>query len=174
MASVKGGEVLVDALVAKLKNGLGARIDTINSEYNDGIDLLTPTAGDYYTSGLSSIPRAPAVIVAEGPMQLNPDLESPHSFITDTALGVYVLDQDTDRQRLGKRLQRLARAVIETAWDDAPLEQLVAVNGPRPNQVCAYRLMVQGTQPGRVFDPETDDSWRGFYLVTFRATQIEE
>jgi hypothetical protein len=171
VVSLKLGEVLVDALVAKLQSGIKTRIDLINAEYDD-FPIYEPKA--FYTSGLSAIPDAPAIIVAEGPMQLNPELESPHGFISDTLLAVYALDQDVDRQRLGKRLQRLARAVIETAWDDQPQEQLVAVNGPRPNQVCAYRLMVQGTQPGRVFDPDTDDSWRGFYLVTFRATQLEE
>jgi hypothetical protein len=174
VVAIKGGEVLVDAMVAKLRNGLGARIDTINAEYDDGIDLKTPGAGDYYTSGLSSILSAPAVIVAEGPMEPASDLEGPHSITTATMLGVYVMEQDTDRQRLGKRLQRLARAVIEVAWDDQPPEQLVAVNGPRPGQTCAYQLMVAGTQPGRVFDPDQDDSWRGFYLITFQATQLEE
>ena len=168
----KGGEVLVDALVAKLRNGVQTRIDLINTEYGDEITLTPPL--DFYTSGLSAIPRAPALIVSEGPMQIDPELESPPGFITDTALGVYVLEQDSDRQRLGKRLQRQIRAVIECAIFDEPTKALVAVNGPRPNQVCAYRLMIQGTQPGRVFDPDTDDSYRGFYLVTFRATQVEE
>jgi hypothetical protein len=172
VVSIKGGEVLVDALVAKLKAGIPARLNLINAEYDDGLSLDAPKA--FYTSGLSAIPEAPALIVAEGPMNVDPELETPHGITTDTMLGVYILEQDPDRQLLGKRLQRQARAVQEAAWDDAPQEQLVAVNGPRSGQVCAYKLMVEGTQPGRVFDPDTDDSWRGFYLVTFRATQLEE
>jgi hypothetical protein len=172
LVQFKGAEVLVDALVAKLRNGLEDRINEINAEYNDTIQILVPQ--DYYTSGLSSIPRAPAVIVADGPMSPDPNLESPPGFISDTSLLVYVLEQDVDRQKLGRRLQRLTRAVIECAlWDD-PEKQLVAVNGPKKDLVCAYRLMISGTQPGRVFDPETDDSYRGFYLAAFTAKQVED
>ena len=160
------GEYAVELVKAKLQTNMATRIAVINTDPAlVPIDppLVVPAA--YYTSGLQSIPDAPAIIIAEGPSAFSE--EGPHTLKLDPVeIGVWVLDQDPDRQILGKRLQRQTRAVIESLWDTAPLEQLDSK---------AYRIMPLRTQPGRVFDPEEKkDQWRGFYLTIFNVEQIEE
>ena len=108
-------------------------------------------------------PDTPALIIAEGPAQFAE--EGPHTLLLNLEVGVWVLEADPDRQVLGKRLQRQTRAVIESLWDSVPFEQLDSK---------AYRLFPTRTQPGRVFEPDQVDSWRGFYLTIFSVQQIEE
>lgn len=170
MANLKLGEQLVELVVAKLKAGMAARITTINADatlqaYARGdFQLDTPKASSYYTSGLSTIPEAPAIIVAEAPAEFGE--EGPHSFLTRTQIAVWILEQDPDRQRLGKKLQRQSRAVMETLWDDDPKEALVSGG-------WAFRIFPTRTQPGRVFEPTEEDSWRALYLVLF-VVQAQE
>lgn len=159
------GEVIVDAVVTKLQAGMAARVATINAQKNDGITVSAPASGDFYKAWITEIPPGPAVIVAEGPSQVSDLSEGPHSFITETEIGVYLIDADTNPATLGKKLQRLARAAIETIWDDAPQEQLTG---------SAFRIMLLRTQPGRVFEPEpTTNIYRATYLVVFMAEQQE-
>jgi hypothetical protein len=180
MAKLKLGEVIVDAAVAKLKAGMAARVATINADYNDAAVIAAPktTGGsnpldgsDYFTAAQESFASTPAIFVMEGPATLDAG-ESPHEFITVTKLLVFVADQDANRQVLGKKLQRLARAVIEVIWDDAPQEKLTAV-APFANQDAAWRIHLESTTPGRVFEPSEGDELRGFYLIVFSAKQLE-
>jgi hypothetical protein len=162
--SLRLGEQIVEAVKAKLQANMASKIAAINIDSAIPTlpsPLLEPTA--YYTSGLESIPAAPAVIIAEGPAQFAE--EGPHTLVETTEIGVWVLEADPDRQILGKRLQRQTRAVIESLYDSPPLEQL---------NVNAYRIFPTRTQPGRVFEPDQADAWRGFYLTIFAVEQIEE
>jgi hypothetical protein len=163
--SLKLGEFAVEAVKAKLIANMDSRIAAINTDASiPTLDppLVSPLA--YYTSGIESIPDAPAIIIADGPAQFGE--EGPHTLILDPIeIGVWVLEADPDRQILGKRLQRQTRAVIESLWDSPPQEQLNA---------NAFRIFPTRTQPGRVFEPDQVDSWRGFYLTIFAVQQIEE
>lgn len=166
--SLKLGEYVVELVKAKLQANMAARVAAINADGtlpNIGSPLLVPdTTTGYYTSGMQAIPAAPAIIIAEGPATFGET--GPHTLLLDPIeIGVWVLESDPDRQILGKRLQRQTRAVIESLWDTAPLEQLSS---------NAYRIFPTRTQPGRVFDPDQGDAWRGFYLTIFSVQQIEE
>lgn len=174
MTSLKLGEEIIDAMVAKLKDGLDARCAQINLEKSDGIEIHGPLlegggardGTNYYTSGVSAIPQAPAIIVAEGPMERDEEqTEGPHSFVGRWEIGVFCLEEDADREILGKKLQRKARAVVETLWDDPPAQRL---------DNSAYYLMPLRTQPGNVFDPDDQrQTYRSFYVVLFEAKQLE-
>src|SRR5512146_1820652 len=136
--SLKLGEPLVEAVKAKLQANMPSRVAAINADA--GIPEIVPpllVPQSYYTSGIESIPDAPALIIAEGPTEFGE--EGPHTLLTQTEIGVWVLEADPDRQTLGKRLQRQTRAVIESLWDSPPLEQL---------NTTAFRLFPSRTQPG--------------------------
>lgn len=162
MASFKLGEVIVDAIVAKLRANLAGRVEAVNLEKSDGLTIQAPGDLDYYTSGVTSLPAAPAVIVAEAPSTFR--REGGGGLISHTDVNVWILDQDVDRQSLGRRLQRLSRAVIECLFLDEPAQALTG---------SAFTLYPLGTTPGKVFEPQSSDEFRGFYLVTFRAEQLE-
>jgi len=159
------GEYAVELVKAKLQANMPTRIAAINTDPSlPVIDRLLEVPVAYYTSGLESIPDSPALIIAEGPTNFTE--EGPHTLMLDPIeIGVWVLESDPDRQQLGKRLQRQTRAVIESLWDTAPLEQLDSK---------AFRIFPTRTQPGRVFEPDAADAWRGFYLTIFSVQQIEE
>lgn len=170
--SLVGHDAVVAAVVSKLKTGMPARIDALNQEAT-GVMLAAPGDVDYYTSGVSSVdelPRAPAIIVAEGNTPLR-EGDGPHSFLEHTDILVYILEQDVDRQVLGTRLQRQARAVQEVIWDDAPIERLPDPNSPTQGASWSLRIFPKAITPGRVFDPDADLMWRAFYLVIFESQQ---
>lgn len=162
MTSFRLGEVYCDLVVAKLKAGLPARIATINAEKQDGIVLLSPSDENYFTSGIESLPVCPAIVVAEGPSRFS--LEGGQSLMVSPLIGVYCWDCDVNRQNLGRRLQRLSRAVVETIFLDPPAQQLDS---------GAWRIEPSRTIPGRVYDPEQSDTWQSFYIVEFAATALE-
>ncbi len=163
MAQVKGGETIVDAVIDKLKLGMEARVQQINAQVNDGILISPPGDDDYYRWGQDLITRTPAIIVTEGEGEYGE--EGPHSFILTDEIPVYILDEDTDRNRLGAKLIRLQRAVIETIWDDQPREALTN---------AAFRIFPSRHIPGRVFEPDEDHSmWRAYRIVVFTAQRAE-
>jgi hypothetical protein len=168
----KGGEVVVEAAVSKLKTGLGAREATINSDYSDDVTIIPPPDDRYYTAGKESF-TSPAIFVIEGEALIDPNTEAQHSLELDVRFAVYIADQDADRQKLGKKLQRHARAVTEVIWDDAPQEKLNAVS-PFAGQVAAWRVMPIGTTPGAAFQPEQPDAFGAYYVVIFNARTLEE
>lgn len=158
------GEYTVELVKAKLQANMASRIAVINTDPT--LPVLDPPLAipdSYYTSGLQSIPDAPAIIIAEGPASFSE--EGAHTLKLDIEVGVWVLESDPDRQLLGKRLQRQTRAVIESLWDSQPQEALDQI---------AYRIFPTRTQPGRTFDPDQNDNYRGFYLTIFNVEQIEE
>ena len=168
MTSIHGPEPLVDAIIQKLKSGLAERIALINAEAADNIVVTTPQDVDYYTAPIDELPVAPAIIVYAGPATYAE--EGSHSFITSYDICAYILEEDSDRQILGRRLQRQARAIIEALWDDEPRE---AISNPDSDIPLAYRIRPRTTAPGRVFEESATDSWRGFYLVIFQASMFE-
>jgi hypothetical protein len=168
MTSLHGPEPLIDALLAKLQGGLAERLAQINAEATDNIVLSTPQAADYYIAPIDQLPVAPAIIAAAGPAQWAE--EGAHAFITSYDVTIYVLEEDPDRQVLARKLQRQVRAIIETVWDDEPREALANPDG---GQSLVFRIRPRTTVPGRVFEPDSGDSWRAFYLVIFQASMFE-
>jgi hypothetical protein len=89
VASIRGAETVIDAVLAKLRNGMAARVATINAQTNDDIPIAAPGDGDYYAFGLPGgmYQGVPAIVVTELP---TPDWEAesandPNAFI---ALGM--------------------------------------------------------------------------------------
>src|SRR6266498_2222594 len=162
-------EPLVEAVKVKLQANMDARIATINADPSlPRIDppLKTPDDSAYYTAPLSPMPPSmPGIVVMDGALSLDPSGEGPHSLSTQTQIGVFVMDEHFDRQVLGKRLQRLTRAVIESLWDSSPQEQL---------STAAWRIIPLRTEPGPVFDTDRQDTFRSFYLTIFTVSQLEE
>lgn len=171
--SLVGHDVVIAAAVSKLQANMPARIATINADATWGPQIAAPGLVDYYTSGVSTLdelPRAPAIIVAEGNTPTR-EGDGPHSFIEHTDILVYILEQDTDRGVLGTRLQRQARAVQEALWDSDPIERLPDPNSPTAGASWSFRIFPKSITPGRVFDPDQDLYWRAFYLVIFESQQ---
>lgn len=162
MTDLRLGEVYCALVKAKLQAGMPARVATINAAATDGLVLDTPSAENYFTSGIGKMPGFPAIIVVEGPTEFS--FEGPESLMADTLIGVYIYERDSDREVLGHRLQRLSRAVIETVTLDSPQYQLDA---------NAFRIYPRRTIPGRVFEPDQADSFASFYIVEFAATALE-
>lgn len=159
-------EDLTNAAIAKLQVNMPTRIAAINAAATDDIVLSVPRDQDYYAVGIGALPQTPAIIVRE--MRASFTLEGSHSLLNETELLVYVLEADLARVILGKRLQRQAQAIIGAIWDSAPLEKLTLSIG------CNYSIEPIATGPGRVFEPEAPDDWRGFYVVVFRAKTLEQ
>jgi hypothetical protein len=171
--NLKLSEPLIEAAKTKLQANMPGRVATINADSSlPDIQppLKAPEASTYYTAPLSPMPPAmPAIVVMDGALAIEPLSEGPHSFITNTQLGVFIVEEHQDRQVLGKRLQRLSRAVIESLYDGDPKEQLSLADG-----TSAFRLMPLRTEPGPVFDADRPDTYRSFYLVIFMVAQVEE
>jgi hypothetical protein len=146
---LKLGETIITAFVAKLVEGMPARIAAINEQYGD-IEIL---------------PETPAVFVMEGRGQFI-DLGA-HSMTYQPEILVSIVESDSDMDALSRRLQRQARAILEVLWDDDPKEA-AEFEGGRVTHIRPLR-----TQPGVVFDPESETKWRGFYTIVFRAKQEE-
>lgn len=107
-------------------------------------------------------------------MQIAPDTEGPHSFISQTQLVVYVFAEDPDRARLDRRLKRYLRAVIESLWDDAPQQKLDGVSPNGIGTAAVFNLVVQATRPGPVSQPDVEvAAWRSWMGVIFLAEQLE-
>lgn len=164
--SLKLGEVAVDAALAKLKTHLPARIGQINAEKDDGLVIAAPSDADYYPFGVSEIPRYPTVVVTQLATSDEHEAEGAHSFIWVADIAVALFDADPDRGKLGRRLQRLARAAIEALWDEAPKEAL---------QGSAFHLRFVRDDPGPVADPQLtgETFYVGSHLIVFRAQQSE-
>lgn len=166
MVALKLSEVIVDAAIAKLRNGVPARAAAITVEKDDGIVIEAPADSDIYPFGAPGpIQKAPVYIVTpfgESPMYQG---DGPHGFIYGDQLAVMILEEDLDRERVGRKLLRQQRVVIETLWDDAPRE---ALDG------SAFTLEPVRHILGPTFEP-TDDtsSWRAYLIQVFRVQQQE-
>lgn len=158
--SLQLAEPIADAMIAKLQTGLGARIATINDADTNGITLAVPQL--FFVGGTPDglPPTQPAIVVTELPGDQDWP-ESSHSFVYTTHFLVYVFELDHDRQVLGRRLWRQARAFTEVLWDDDPRQRLADID--------AY-VMPKRVRPGPVFDPTEDKSmWSGLYGVVFKV-----
>lgn len=174
MATLRLGEVITQAAIDKLKAGIGERIGAINLEKGDGIEVSIPrTSGgpsidgsDFYTGGMGpAIPEGalPAIIVAEGFAEFTE--EGPHSFSFMPNILVRAVDEDANRETLDLKLKRLARAIIETLWDDPPKEALTG---------SAYTFRPYQSRPGPVSEPDNEvPDWRSHTDVIFQAVQSE-
>lgn len=158
-------ETIADAIIAKLQAGLATRVAAINAADTQGVTISTPTR--FYLGGPDDgiAPPDPAIVVTILPGGQYGE-EGPHSFIYTAELLVGVYDLDTSRQQLVRKLWRQARAVIETLWDDTPLEQLGS-SAP----FAAFKIHPVRDVPGPVFEPNADSQWSGLYGVVFRCDQ---
>ena len=172
---LKLGEVICDAATAKLQAGMSARVARINAQASD-FQLDDIPNDRYHLGGIphAGLPSGPAVIVAEGPMEIAPDTEGPHSFIAQTQLFVIVYADDASRATLDRKLKRYLRAVIETLWDDPPMQKL---DGASPNGIgtaAVFNLVPLRTRPGPTSEPDTESTaWRSWMGVIFLAEQVE-
>lgn len=173
MATLGLTEFVLDAFMVKLKAGLTSRIAAVNAGTgDDDVQLGTPLMEDYYLGGVAAIPsgRCPAIIVTDGGTGDGGGFtqEGPHGLIYTLEVIVFFLDEDSDRQRLARKLLRLERAIIETMWDDEPKEYVVAADGHH------VKLAPLSIQPGPVFDPrEEGQPYRQWRSITFDAEKFE-
>lgn len=159
--TLKLTEPVIDAILAKLKTGVGARVAAINQETTtDQITVVAPTVDAYYVGGLPGIPpQAACVVVTE--LGADYEAEGQHSFVMVAEILVWIQDVDSDRSVLSRKLLRLARAVTETLWDDEPREQL---------SDGAFHIRPVRRVPGPVFSPEDGRSmWTGHLGIVFRC-----
>lgn len=167
-----GPELIVDAAVAKLRQFLPAHIQTINNEADDGITVLIPSDDAYYTASQRLYPLKPCVVVFDGRTGKASGQEGVHTLTTDTLLGVYVIDDDMDEQRLDRKLKRLNAAAVEALLDEAPKEQLAH---PNTGAQVAYRIAFRESQPSPVFHPDGDGAPLTASRVTiFTVTRLEQ
>lgn len=165
------GEVIVDALIAKLQAGWQGRCTTINLQYGDDLPIYPPPgAGDYYKGRAREIMSLPSCFVLAGPAQFRE--QGSHSMVSVYQINIHVVEQESNGSRLASKLLRQSRAVIECLYDDAPQEAAYiagqsAILGP-------YRVFPLRTIPGPVFRPDDMiDAWRGTTQIVFQAEQEE-
>ena len=165
-------EPLIEAVKQKLIDNMPGRLAVINNDPN--LPTIAPIGEPqaFYTAPLNPMPPAmPAVIVTDGNMTIAPETEGPHSFISDWAIAVLVVDENADRQILGKRLQRLTRAVMESLWDSDPKEMVNLADGSNE----AFRVFPSGVIPGPMLtEPDRPDVTRSFYTSVFSCRLLEE
>jgi len=166
MATLALGEAVIDAMIAKLANGLETRVAAINAAAGDGGLVVTPVGRDaMYFGGVTEIPSAPAAIVFQLPSDGEHEAEGPHSFVWLAEFGVAVVEEDYDRQRLARKLMRQIKAVVEVLWDDEPKESLA--DG-------AFHLQFIRDDPGPVQEPAQEGSfWRAMHVAIFRVRSHE-
>lgn len=165
-------EPVLDAVIAKLKLALPSRIAAINAETTDTVVLGVPQEPDFYVGGAANIPggRTPAFIITDGGAAESGSFsqEGPHSLVYTLSVIVFMLDEDSERQRLARKLLRLERAVIEALWDDPPSERVVISETDQP-YITPVRV-----QPGPVFNPETEgEPYRQWRAVVFEVLKHE-
>jgi hypothetical protein len=171
-------EVIISAAIAKLSAGLPSRIAAINTEAGPAsgrweVQLNVPSESDVFPFGIDGDPsRFPAYIVGHGVSGDEFAEEGPHSLGMSMSLAVAVIESDADRQRLGWKLTRQQRAILEVLWDDEPKERLANPNGGID---AAYSLRPEGGRPGRAlaFD-EKSSLWLDMTVLYFRAWRVEE
>ena len=163
MTSLKLTEAIATAMIAKLREGMPARIAQINDQFGDEVVMRPPDDDHYFDGRMKNLAKTPAIFVMEGPTIFNQ--EGSHSFLTSTEMRVYVFESDQNGILLARRLRRQTRAMIETLWDDPPLARL---------EGSAYSLVPRRTSPGvALTNPESPDAWQSFNVTVFRAEQEE-
>lgn len=167
-----GPELIVDAAVAKLKQNLQARVQTINAEADDGIVVGLPDDGQYFTAAQRSYPPGPSIVVFDGRTGKAAGQEGVHTLMTETLLGVYVIDEDMNEQNLDRKLKRMNAAAVESLLDGAPKEQLAH---PNTGATVAFRIAFRESQPSPVFHPDGEGApLRASRVSIFTVTRLEE
>lgn len=122
-----------------IKNNIGAAIDAVNAEKNDGIDLQKPLAGDYFVQTFNSKLNNCQVPVYVG-LSGNPvnDSNGPSTLetlsfevvilVTDTTSND---DQDGTIRRV-LRYQKVLRDLIYDGWNDVQVQLKFKVENLEP------------------------------------------
>jgi hypothetical protein len=145
MAAEQQIEAAVDALVAKLRDGLDDRIDEINAEAAD--DFALPHVPDErIVFGPRSEPPYPFISVLPGPDE--PPVDASGRVHWRYGIDIVVWLENYQEEALARQLVRMARAVRE-----------VAMRFRRPGSsytdpVGGYGLQYRGSEPGPSFAPE--------------------
>ena len=108
-------EGLVDEVALHLRDNLPAKLDVLNTEYDDGIHLDVPAGYEISERALESVAAFPVVslIVPDAEM-----LSWTHGGgVADYALLIDVLEKDQDADSLKRKLYRYMRAVWELMID---------------------------------------------------------
>lgn len=171
MNQFKGfGEVIVDALIAKLRAGWTTRAGQISAQYSDDLAIVAPADGDYFKGRSRDIFGIPSCFVLAGPATFKKD--GPHGLVSVYQINIFIVEQESTGPRVASKLLRQSRAVIECLYDDDPQE--AAYIADQSVLMGPYRVMPQRTIPGPVFRPDdVADTWRGTTQIVFSAEQEE-
>jgi hypothetical protein len=169
----QGPELIVDAAVAKLRNNMPGLIQRINIEDDDQVTVDIPKDDAYYTASKRLYAIVPCVVVFDGRTGRTPGRqEGPHQVMTDTLLGVYVIDQDMDEEHLDRKLKRMNAAAIEALLDGDPKEQLAH---PNTGSTVSWQIQFRDSQPSPAFHPDGDGApLRASRLSVFNVTRLEQ
>ena len=162
--SLKGGELVLDAIVTKLQANLPGRIAAVNQAHDD-FNLAVPLTKSYFVGKVQQVPVAPAMFVISDAINFK-TTEGTHALSFDMDVCVYVLESAQTGPELERRMLRQAKCVIEALWDDTPMEALTG---------SAYRIVPKRARPGTPFNPSgrNRDTWRQFYCLVFTAQQFD-
>lgn len=139
MALIDDKEVLLFTLRDFIRDNIGAKIDAINAEKNDGITLRKPEATDFFVQSLnqrlnnSKIPiyigfEDPVVNESVGPSSIETDRIQIIAMVADTSSKN---DEDgTIRRAL--RYQRVLKELIENNWNDVKQKYRFKVSSVAP------------------------------------------
>lgn len=169
----QGPELIVDAAIAKLRGNMPGLIQRINIEDDDQVTVGIPTDEAYYTAAKRLYSILPCVVVFDGRTGRTPGRqEGPHQVMTDTSLGVYVIDQDMDEEHLDRKLKRMNAAAVEALLDGDPKEQLAH---PNTGTLVGWRIEFRETVPSPHFHPDGDGApLRASRLTIFSVTRLEQ
>lgn len=178
MATIQGTELLIEATVAKLRNGLEARVAAINAQKGlsvdqDDITIVAARPEDVLPFGGDTIHRWPTIVVTQGREGIDQfTIEGPHSLGIRDQILIGIMETDANRQRLGYKLLRQARAVAEVLWDDEPKERLL---NPHDGTEAAFAIQFETFRPGPAFGHDDERSlWKDTYEIILRASRVEE
>jgi hypothetical protein len=165
------GEVIVDAVIAKLQAGWQARCDHINAQYADDLFITPPPGdGDYFKGRARDIFSIPSCFVLAGPATFQK--QGPHALSSVYQINIFVVEQESTGPRVASKLLRQVRAVLECLYDDAPME--AAYIAGQSSVIGPYEIFPLRTIPGPVFRPEDQvDAWRGTTQIVFSCKQEE-
>ena len=111
-------EGCIDAIKDFLNTNMGAKLDDLDTEYDDGITLGDIVA--YYKAETLAIEAMPAIYVLGD--RTVPEAEGPTHIKAAHYIKIIVLVTDQSNENLRKRLYRYIRAIVELmreARDDA-------------------------------------------------------
>lgn len=152
-----GYEPLLDALEARLREDLPARLDTIAGEYGDGIALPAPAAYRKYANPEEA--NYPVVFLLPGEATTQ---EQTGDWLTAVReVLVVVMHREQGLPALSSALMRYERALMEAA---------LGKQAPSP----AHGIKWTKTAPGRLFELEDQPVlWQSWMTLHFELTVYE-